>query len=74
MRNANAQRTNIMIPIGTMQQAPEPHVSHAETGGLCSGNLGGPALRLADHEVAEYLHARNCLQLFRINKISIELN
>ena len=33
MRNANAQRTFIMgCDIG-MQQAPEPHVSHAETGG-----------------------------------------
>ena len=31
MRNANAQRTNIMIPIDAMRQAPEPHVSHAET-------------------------------------------
>ncbi|SDT44336.1 hypothetical protein SAMN05444158_6098 [Bradyrhizobium canariense] len=74
MRDANAQRGDTMIPIRTMRQASEPHVSHAETGGLCSGDLGRPALRLADHEVAEHLHARNCLQFFGINKISIELN
>ena len=41
MRNANAQRTFIMgCDIG-MQQAPEPHVSHAETGGLSSDNQDG---------------------------------
>ena len=74
MRNANSQRANIMVSVPAMRQASEPHVSHAETGGLCSGDLGRPALRLADHEVAEHLHARNCLQFFGINKISIELN
>ena len=35
MRNANAQRTFIMGCDLTMQQAVEPHVSHAETGGSC---------------------------------------
>jgi hypothetical protein len=33
MRNAKAQRTDSMIPPGALQQAREPHVSHAETGG-----------------------------------------
>jgi hypothetical protein len=33
MRNAIAQRTITMIPIGAMQQPEKPHVSHAETGG-----------------------------------------
>ena len=33
MRNANAQRTFIMGCDLAAQQAPEPHVSHAETGG-----------------------------------------
>ena len=32
MRDTTAQRVNTMIPIGALQQAPEPHVSHAETG------------------------------------------
>jgi hypothetical protein len=32
MRNANAQRTNIMIPVGALQQPPTPHVSHARSG------------------------------------------
>src|SRR6188768_1652315 len=36
MRNANAQRTVIMGCDLALQQAPEPHVSHAETGGSCS--------------------------------------
>jgi hypothetical protein len=35
MRNANAQRTFIMGCDLAMQQPPEPHVSHAETGGSC---------------------------------------
>ncbi len=30
MRNANAQRVNIMVPASAMQQPPAPHVSHAE--------------------------------------------
>jgi hypothetical protein len=34
MRNATAQRENTMIPIGALQQASEPHVSHAESGPL----------------------------------------
>jgi len=32
MRNANAQRKDIMIRVDASQQAPAPHVSHAETG------------------------------------------
>jgi hypothetical protein len=32
MRNAKAQRESIMICVGTLQQPPGPHVSHAETG------------------------------------------
>ena len=31
MRNANAQRENIMIPASIPQQPPPEHVSHAET-------------------------------------------
>ena len=34
MRNANAQRTNIMGRVGTLRQLGESHVSHAMTGGL----------------------------------------
>jgi hypothetical protein len=33
MRNANAQRANIMVRVSALQQAPGPHVSHAEIGG-----------------------------------------
>jgi hypothetical protein len=33
MRNANSQRTNIMVRPGASQQPPKPHVSHAEIGG-----------------------------------------
>ena len=36
MRDANAQRVTTMIPIDAMQQPPEPHVRHAETGGFIS--------------------------------------
>jgi hypothetical protein len=32
MRSAAVQRPNTMIPIGALQQAAEPHVSHAESG------------------------------------------
>jgi hypothetical protein len=32
MRDTAVQRENTMIPIGASQQAPEPHVSHAESG------------------------------------------
>jgi hypothetical protein len=32
MRNANAQRGNTMSLAGTLQQAWQPHVRHAETG------------------------------------------
>jgi hypothetical protein len=31
MRNANAQRGNIMVPASALQQPPPEHVSHAET-------------------------------------------
>jgi hypothetical protein len=34
MRNANAQRGDIMVRVSTLQQAPAKHVSHAEIGGL----------------------------------------
>ena len=33
MRDTNVQRAAIMIRVGALQQAPAPHVSHAETGG-----------------------------------------
>jgi hypothetical protein len=33
MRNANAQRLNIMVRPAALQQPLRPHVSHAETGG-----------------------------------------
>jgi hypothetical protein len=33
MRNANAQRTCIIVPSRALQQPSTPHVSHAETGG-----------------------------------------
>src|SRR5882762_6154149 len=36
--------------------------------------LRGPALRLAHHEVAEHLHARHRLQLFRIDEIGVDLD
>ena len=36
MRDAFAQRINTMIPIAALHQPPEPHVSHAETGGYKS--------------------------------------
>src|SRR5882757_101850 len=36
MRDATAQRVNNMIPIGSLHQPSEPHVSHAETGALFS--------------------------------------
>ena len=39
MRDATAQRLNTMIPIGAMQQPPEPHVRHAER-----GDIGVPGL------------------------------
>jgi hypothetical protein len=32
MRDTAVQRGNTMIPIGALQQPPEPHVSHAESG------------------------------------------
>jgi len=41
MRNANAQRRNIMIRVGALQQPSGKHVSHAETGGLSTDNQDG---------------------------------
>ena len=32
MRDATDQRSSTMIPIGALQQASEPHVSHAVSG------------------------------------------
>ena len=32
MRDTAVQRASTMIPIGALQQPPEPHVSHAESG------------------------------------------
>jgi hypothetical protein len=34
MRDTAVQRGDTMIPIGGSQQAPEPHVSHAESGAI----------------------------------------
>jgi hypothetical protein len=34
MRNATAQRVNIMGRVSTSQQPPRKHVSHAVTGGF----------------------------------------
>ena len=41
MRNAKAQRGNIMVPAKALQQPLSPHVSHAETEGLSSDNQEG---------------------------------
>jgi hypothetical protein len=41
MRNATAQRANIMIPVAALRQPFTPHVSHAETGGLSRGRQDG---------------------------------
>jgi hypothetical protein len=41
MRDANAQRPNIMVPVSAMQQPSAPHVSHAETGGLSRDHQDG---------------------------------
>ena len=41
MRDAKAQRTNIMIRVSLLRQAPTPHVSHAGIGGLSSDNHDG---------------------------------
>jgi hypothetical protein len=41
MRNAKAQREDIMIRVEALQQPPGPHVSHAEIGGLSSDNQDG---------------------------------
>jgi hypothetical protein len=45
MRNANAQRPSTMIPLGAMQQPPEPHVRHAERGDIRAG-----VIKPANHE------------------------
>jgi hypothetical protein len=41
MRSSKTQRGNTMIRTGALRQAPGPHVSHAETGGLSSDNHDG---------------------------------
>jgi hypothetical protein len=41
MRNANAQRRNIMSRVAALQQPPTPHVRHAETGGCDSEDQDG---------------------------------
>jgi hypothetical protein len=41
MRNANAQRKKTMVRVAVPQQAPAPHVSHAEIAGLSSDNHDG---------------------------------
>lgn len=41
MRNANAQRGNIMGPVSALRQPFTPHVRHAESGGLSSDNQDG---------------------------------
>jgi hypothetical protein len=48
MRNANAQCRNSMVRVGTLQQPPGPHVSHAEIGGSVP-NPKFAASRLANH-------------------------
>ena len=42
MRNANAQRGNIMVPASGLQQPPASHVSHAEIGGRYVADPGPP--------------------------------
>src|SRR3954452_17365380 len=74
MRNANAQRRDIMVRMSTLQQLPGKHVSHAETGGFRQRKLRRPALCFAHHEIAENLHPRHCLQFFRIDEICVELD
>src|ERR1700722_15915944 len=59
-------------PFGTAAAPFEPHVCHARG---CATNPRGsitPALRLADEEVAEGLHAGDRLELLRVNEIGIE--
>jgi hypothetical protein len=66
-----------MIPVGIMQQRITWHVRHANSVGmaaLTNFRSGRPALRLADDEVPEYLHAGYGLQLFGIHKVRIKLN
>ena len=41
MRNANAQRKDIMIRVDALQQPPASHVSHAGIGGLSGDNQDG---------------------------------
>jgi hypothetical protein len=41
MRNANAQRKDIMSRVSALRQPFTPHVSHAEIGGLSSDNQEG---------------------------------
>jgi hypothetical protein len=41
MRSTKAQRENSMIRGSALQQAPAPHVRHAEIGGLSIDNQDG---------------------------------
>ena len=66
MRNASAQYKNIMVGRTALRQPCKPHVRHAKS--------GRPALRFAHDEVTEHLHARDRLQLFRIDEIGVELD
>ena len=45
MRNATAQRLNIMVRVSATRQALTPHVRHAETGG-CVVRALAPQLHL----------------------------
>ncbi len=51
MRDAKAQHSITMIPIGAMQQPPEPHVRHAERGdkrpGIIRTSNHGPVITTA---------------------------
>jgi hypothetical protein len=41
MRNADAQREDIMVRVSTSRQAPGKHVSHARSGAFRSDNYDG---------------------------------
>ena len=50
MRNANAQRGNIMVPASGLQQPPASHVSHAEIGGAAADSKPAAAGRKTKEE------------------------
>ncbi|GEM_PF-6050683 len=85
MRDAIAQCVRSMILDGASRQPDKSHVSHATIEGVqgCyserftlgeGGVSGRPALRLANNEIPERLHARHRLQFLGIHKICIELD